>query len=507
MAWIHVAGASRIGPAVDGGRLVLMGGRRAIVTPSGEVWPERVRAPEALVDIHAAVSRAGRRVIVAAGPNGLYRFDDPLGAPVPLAHLGPVALVEAGAGKVTVEKLGQVPCGRPAPCNLVSVDLATGETTEGARPGIPEPPAPPLGRSPTLAWLEQTKTDPVAAAISNGVLLGDGRALAAAGTTLAIIALPEGRVLAMERLAADDSPLSECRPVRAGPALWVVCTISEHANRTVRPFRVTSFEPLRVEPLAWSKRHVAPRVVRGSRSGALFFYDTDGAVILTPAGAKPLSWPTADTRPEPGRWDEPTWIISSDDVLPRSDGRVAFVRVNRMDREIGVLSEGGSERIVARLPRDWKPLRILTEDDPGRLRVVGWSRGGAEIATVELDGGAIGMEPVRGLPCPREDCRWQIEMDERRGLALRLRVGMADTGPHGPETLQVQTTDVAVTRDGGRTWSPLKLPAAALGPAPMLAIPAVMPPGVRAIASDVGMLVGRMARIGWNERDDAAAGE
>ena len=31
--------------------------------------------------------------------------------------------------------------------------------------------------------------------------------------------------------------------------------------------------------------------------------------------------------------------------------------------------------------------------------------------------------------------------------------------------------------------------------------------GVRAVASDVGVVIGRMARLGWAEKDDPAIGE
>lgn len=519
IAWIHVSGASRIGPVVEGGRLVLMGGRRAIVSPSGEVRPEKIRAPEALLSVVEAVTKSGQRVTVAASKSWVHRFEDPLGAPVllaqlthaPLARAAQVELAATTPGKVLVWIADHPPMDHPAPDRFFTVDLETGETATAAAASWPVAAvaaAPSPGQTPTLAWLERTGTDPVATAVSSGALLDDGLALITSGAALATVELPAGRVLEIKDLGAPDSTLSTCRPVRAGDRVWVVCTMWEHATANVRAFRMVSSQPLVLQPLDWTTPGSQPQVVRPARNGSLFFHTSEGAVLLTPFGAKALPWPTADTRQDPGKWDKPTWFISADNVLPLSDGSTAFLRVKHVDNEVGLLFENGTERIVARLPPEWRPIRLVTEDEPSHVRILGWSADRLpQTATVSLAGGAVTMEPIRGLPCPRDECGWHLEIDELRGLGLRLSSRMADTGPRGPETLSLRLVDAAVTRDGGRSWSPLKIPVEALGAAPMLVSPEIEGPAVRVEVTEVGMRVGRMARIGWRERDDAAAGE
>src|SRR5262245_35384408 len=49
--WIDSAGVTLVGPKVAGGTLVLLGGRRAVVTNSGTMCPESYRSPEPLLEI------------------------------------------------------------------------------------------------------------------------------------------------------------------------------------------------------------------------------------------------------------------------------------------------------------------------------------------------------------------------------------------------------------------------------------------------------------------------
>ena len=158
MAWIHVGGATVVGPSVEGGTLVLMGGRRAIVAPSGEVLPERVRCPEALTSVDAMVTRSGRHVVVAVGTETVYRFDDPLGAPVPVVKVeperrpGPLGARLAGAldGRARFVLLPgpRSACAGGEGCDgLLTVDVETGEHERGPWRGPPytgdDVPAPP----------------------------------------------------------------------------------------------------------------------------------------------------------------------------------------------------------------------------------------------------------------------------------------------------------------------------------------------------------------------------
>jgi hypothetical protein len=356
---------------------------------------------------------------------------------------------------------------------------------------------------PTLYWIQRTRTDPVLAAITQGTSLGAGEALAVSRWTVARVSLATGRVLDL----VDLTGAYECRAVRAGVEAWVVCSLVRSAGKTVKALRVTSLSPLTVTPIDWQKRFLSPQVLRGSRSGALFFFDTDGALLLQATGAKPLSWPTVDARDD-STWTKPAWTMGRDSVLPLSDGHLAFLRVHGAEHELGSLAEGGKEGIVARLPKEWTPIRLVTEDDPERVRVLGWRRHASpEIATVD-SAGFTTIAAVPGLSCPTEGCAWQLEIDETRGIALRIDVGMASIARRAPESMDVSIAAAAVTRDGGRTFSPMRVPPEAItGAARHLVVPEASAPTVHAVANDVGMVVGGMARIGWDPADDAASGE
>ncbi len=83
--WVESGGATLLGPAVAGGTLVLLGGRRALVHADGSLEAEKIAAPEPLAEIALVPGATGTR-LVARGAYGVYRFEDPLGAPVALAR-------------------------------------------------------------------------------------------------------------------------------------------------------------------------------------------------------------------------------------------------------------------------------------------------------------------------------------------------------------------------------------------------------------------------------------
>jgi hypothetical protein len=88
--WVESGGATLVGPTVGDATLVLLGGRRALVGPDGALRNEAVPCPEPLlelIEVPAAESGAPSR-LVGRGAHGVYRFDDPLGAPVALARAG-----------------------------------------------------------------------------------------------------------------------------------------------------------------------------------------------------------------------------------------------------------------------------------------------------------------------------------------------------------------------------------------------------------------------------------
>ncbi|MDC3962224.1 hypothetical protein [Polyangium jinanense] len=84
--WASAGGATEVGPKLDAGMLVLVGGRRAIVGKDGSVKAETAPSPEPLEEVVEVPMPNGGRRLVARGHRGIYRLDDPLGAPKPLAQ-------------------------------------------------------------------------------------------------------------------------------------------------------------------------------------------------------------------------------------------------------------------------------------------------------------------------------------------------------------------------------------------------------------------------------------
>ena len=73
------------GPTIGGSTLVLLGGRRALVT-GDDVRFETAQAPEPLIDLTVVPGAGGARRVVTVGERGAYRLDDPLGPAVPIAR-------------------------------------------------------------------------------------------------------------------------------------------------------------------------------------------------------------------------------------------------------------------------------------------------------------------------------------------------------------------------------------------------------------------------------------
>jgi hypothetical protein len=127
---VHSAGATVIGPQTAKGTLVLIGGRRALVSADGAVEAEKVPTHEPL-DQLVAVPVGGATVIVGRGEHEIVRFDDPLGAPLPIARSeATIARIGAGPGVVAVWTSG----GQPPRF----LDVQTGQ--EKPLAGLPEPP-------------------------------------------------------------------------------------------------------------------------------------------------------------------------------------------------------------------------------------------------------------------------------------------------------------------------------------------------------------------------------
>jgi hypothetical protein len=82
--WIEAGGATLVGPKIAGGVLVLVGGRRVLVTPGG-ARAETSPSPEPLQEV-ALVPVGDHLELVARGAHTLFRLPDPLGAPVAIAR-------------------------------------------------------------------------------------------------------------------------------------------------------------------------------------------------------------------------------------------------------------------------------------------------------------------------------------------------------------------------------------------------------------------------------------
>lgn len=131
--WVESGGATLIGPSVGDAVLVLLGGRRALVSRDGSIRNEAAPSPEPLLEILTipAVASGAPSHLVGRGKLGVYRFDDPLGAPVTLARGGSeLARIGALPGVLAVwTKRSDLP---------YFLDVTTGRERE--LPGLPKPP-------------------------------------------------------------------------------------------------------------------------------------------------------------------------------------------------------------------------------------------------------------------------------------------------------------------------------------------------------------------------------
>lgn len=100
--WIEAGGATAVGPDLDNGTLLLLGGRRGVVKKDGALALETQPSPEPLQEVIEVATSKGRKLI-ARSAHGVYRFDDPLAAPVPLARSdGRLMRLGAGPGVIAV---------------------------------------------------------------------------------------------------------------------------------------------------------------------------------------------------------------------------------------------------------------------------------------------------------------------------------------------------------------------------------------------------------------------
>lgn len=101
--WVDSSGSTAIGPTLPGGTLVLLGGRRALIAKDGSTRVETSPCPEGLFEIIQVPTERGETRLIGRGARGIYRFDDPLGAPVALARSeSRIDHIGAGPGLIAV---------------------------------------------------------------------------------------------------------------------------------------------------------------------------------------------------------------------------------------------------------------------------------------------------------------------------------------------------------------------------------------------------------------------
>ncbi|WP_437523067.1 hypothetical protein WME79_33245 [Sorangium sp. So ce726] len=125
--WVDASGATTIGPRVAGGTIALVGGQRVLVGADGAARPETAACPEPLIELVLVPSATGPR-LVGRGVHGVYRFDDPLGAPAVLAR-SETDLQHIGSGPAVVA-VWDVIADSP-----IFLDIETGQPR--ALPGLP----------------------------------------------------------------------------------------------------------------------------------------------------------------------------------------------------------------------------------------------------------------------------------------------------------------------------------------------------------------------------------
>jgi hypothetical protein len=222
--WVDSGGATVIGPVVGEDTWVLLGGRRALVSKDGAVKTELRACPEPLFELAEVPSARGTR-LVGRGHHGLYRFDDPLGAPTPLAHSeGELARLGAAPGVLafwtTRSDLPRF------------VDVETGAPVPLA--GLPEPPLRSIRYLDTKRGAAVFEAAGLAITTDGGASwkiatdTGTGDALRASGLrrrgdTLRAFAYAEGPDAAVDLGAARMGPLERPSAPDAEPRLlrWI----------------------------------------------------------------------------------------------------------------------------------------------------------------------------------------------------------------------------------------------------------------------------------------------
>ncbi|WP_437792711.1 hypothetical protein [Sorangium sp. So ce693] len=219
--WVDASGATAIGPRVAGGTIALVGGQRVLVGADGVARQETAACPEPLIELVLVPSGTGPR-LVGRGVRGVYRFDDPLGAPAVLAR-SETDLQRIGGGPAVVavwDAISDVP---------IFLDIETGQPR--TLPGLPALPLRALAFRDTRHGAGLFEAAGLAVTADGGASWrpvapspgGDGEdADPAALLRLADVRLRDGELIAVTQGRASSSGQREARilvaEARLGPA-------------------------------------------------------------------------------------------------------------------------------------------------------------------------------------------------------------------------------------------------------------------------------------------------
>lgn len=556
--WVSSGGATLVGPETSRGTLVLLGGRRALVLAGGAMEVEETPAPEPLQDLVEVPTSAGPR-LVGLGLHGVYRFDDPLGAPTTLARSDrTLARVGAGPGLVAVW------AGSEQGPRLL--DVQTGK--DHAFAGLPELPL------RALAFTDMTRGAGVFEAAGLAVTLDGGAtwrtAKASRARDVVVVGGLRRRRGALRAFHDAEGPDAavEIDSARLGPSEQV--PEGPSAPALLRWIRANARDPLeaavsggvelpggdaliagqgmlaRVDPKTGAVAQVveiasgkwAPCSVARGRDAAAWMAcalpDSSSDEMVDPFGVLRVSLDDPKLTPE-----RPVLVRDGDLVLRVSpsggamlmgpcsveEEGVACVRqpngkwktiaadVDLGDRGAGPLADGRLAFLRGVFDGD-----VASDASPGELGGDDASPRRLHVAVVGPDGREHALAPIVFTPS-RGNVRAQspIEEDTDRSLTLviedgegpftvtiaggkgtpdvRKIAGAFEARLHGGRGIAVGEGQVLVSLDAGASWNETPAPSAALEA--MRALVSSSDAATELAVSEIGARVGTTLRVGW----------
>ncbi len=582
---MQVSGATAMGPQVDGGTLVLVGGRRLLLATDGSTKAETAPSPEPLQQVVVVPVANGGKRIIARGNTGLFRLDDPLGTPKPLAQSeSDLRLIAAYPGLIVVWTYGSdsprfvdvetgkfklVPTLPSLPIRAVAFrddkegaaifeGVGVAVTNDGgatwkrvtedvngdalrlqgvkvhdgklfgfvyedglrspidvaqARLGRAEDPPAETNAPALIRWIRATGTDPIAAAASSGVEVGEHAALVAGNGLIARVDLKSGAITALEEFAKDVNS-TPCSFQRAGSWGWLACPVSEQPNSDI-------YDPFAIMRVSLDGTNIKPERPAIIRSGETELRTSPSGGVMVLGPCSPEAEGELCIRQPDGRWltVSPEIEVSTRAAGPLSDGRVAFLR-NMWPGDkpeptdgAGAADEEDEVRDDAEIAEDPEGRPDEREVPDGkRLYIASFGEGHKEtrIAT-------IAWRPhgdIRIQSNIQEDADHNLHLivadddgvyaivqpvDKEARIPQRIE-GMMEARLRGSRGIAVGNDGIRATTDGGRTWTGVPLPVRtrdALG-----SIDSYVTDPTTFGVSEVGMLLATSVRLGWGNTDN-----